>query len=128
MSEELAASQAFDDPTLGVQGALSPLSQSVGQQLHSAREAKDMAVAEVAKALKLSQRQVEALESDDWPSLPCKTIIRGFVRNYARLLGLNPTPLMSLLDRIELPQAPELEMVAGTPVNMSSGHQVDRRD
>lgn len=105
-----------------------PAPLSVGQQLNAARVAKGLAVAEVAKLLKLSPRQVEALEADDWPSLPCKTIIRGFVRNYARLLNLNPDPLMVSLDEIQLPQAPELEMRTGPPVNISSGNQVDRRD
>jgi len=128
MSDEVALSSAFDDQAPGGLGESKAVSQSVGQQLRSAREAKGMAVAEVAKALKLSPRQVEALEADDWPSLPCKTIIRGFVRNDARLLNLNPDLLMSSLDGIEMPHASELEIISGTPVKLSSENNVDRRD
>lgn len=128
MSDEVALSSVFDDQAPGGLGESNAVSQSVGQQLCSAREAKGMAVAEVARALKLSPRQVEALEADDWSSLPCKTIIRGFVRNYARLLNLNPDLLMSSLDGIEMPHAPELEIISGTPVKLSAENTVDRRD
>ena len=101
---------------------------SVGQQLRSARLAKGLTADDVAKALKRSLRQVEALEVDDWPSLPCNTIIRGFVRNYARLLGLDARLLMAALDQLTMPQGPELEMSVGTPVNIPAEGKVDRRD
>ena len=101
---------------------------SVGQQLQTARLAKGLSADEVAKALKLSPRQVVAMEDDDWSSLPCNTIIRGFVRNYARLLGLNADSLMGQLDPLTLPQGPELEMTVGTPVSMPAEGRVDRRD
>ena len=35
-----------------------------------------------------SARQVQALEADDYAMLPGRTFVRGFLRNYARLLGL----------------------------------------
>ena len=101
---------------------------SVGQQLRTARQAKGLAADEVAKALKLSLRQVVALEADDWASLPCNTIIRGFVRNYARLLGINANLLMAALDQLAMPQGPELEMSVGTPVSLPQEGKVDRRD
>jgi cytoskeleton protein RodZ len=101
---------------------------SVGQQLQKARLAKGLTADEVAKALKLSPRQVVAMEDDNWSSLPCNTIIRGFVRNYARLLGLNADSLMGQLDTLTLPQGPELEVTVGTPVSMPAEGRVDRRD
>ncbi|MBS1198026.1 MAG: hypothetical protein H6R18_1811 [Proteobacteria bacterium] len=72
--------------------------QTVGRQLQLAREAKKMSVAEVAELLKLGTSQVEALESDHWQVLPGSTFVRGFVRNYARLFGLDSAPLMKQLD------------------------------
>ena len=126
MSEEIAFPEEIVPPD--ELGTPSQLLLSVGQQLRAARDARGLAVTEVAKVLKLSPRQVEALEADDWPSLPCKTIIRGFVRNYARLLNLDSGPLMRSLDEISMPPAPELEMLTGTPVSIAPGNQVDRRD
>ncbi len=100
----------------------------VGMHLKHAREAKKMSVVDVGRMLKLSARQVEALEADDWSSLPCTTIIRGFVRNYARLVEIDPQPLMLALDRTSLPEAPQLELPSGTPVRMDEEKRVDRRD
>lgn len=112
------------------QSATSPATalQSVGQQLQTARLARGLTAIDVAKALKLSLRQVDALEADDWASLPCNTIIRGFVRNYARLLGLDSDLLMAELDRLTMPQGAELEMSVGTPVSLPAEGKVDRRD
>ena len=73
---------------------------SVGEQLSAARQTRGMAVVDVAQTLKLGVRQVEALEAGDWQALPGQTFIRGFVRNYARLLGLDTAPLMVQLDEV----------------------------
>lgn len=81
---------------------------SVGSQLKAAREAKQMSVGDIAMALKLGARQVDALENGDWHSLPGQTFIRGFVRNYARLLQVDPAPLMGQLDSVL--EAPQLRL------------------
>ena len=72
----------------------------VGEQLRVAREARGLEVADIAQTLKLGPRQVEALERGDWKSLPGNTFIRGFVRNYARLIQIDPAPLMAQLDEV----------------------------
>lgn len=68
--------------------------ESVGQTLRIAREAQKLSVGDVALRLRLMQRQIEAIESDDFDSLGQPVFARGFVRNYARLLGLAPEPLL----------------------------------
>ncbi len=105
-----------------------PAPLSVGQQLCAARLAKGLAIHAVAPALKLSPHQVEALEADDWARLPCKTIIRGFVRNYARLLGLDANELMAALEAGKMPAGPELTMSPGTNVQVPHDGGVERRD
>lgn len=99
-----------------LQGATveTPASEHVGQRLRVARETRNMSVAEVAQMLKLGPRQVEALESEDWRALPGNTMIRGFVRNYARVLNLDPEPLMQGLDAAHLQRTLQLDMSAGT--------------
>ncbi|SDI70555.1 RodZ domain-containing protein [Propionivibrio dicarboxylicus] len=101
---------------------------SVGQRLRTAREARGMTVVDVAGRLKLSQHQVEDLESDDWNRLKCTTITRGFVRNYARLVELNAAELMAALDRIAKPQSKELSVPTSINVKVPSEHGVERRD
>ncbi len=70
----------------------------VGARLRLAREMRSLSVSDVALTLKLGPRQVEALENGDWQGLPGQTFIRGFVRNYARMLQIDPAPLMEQLD------------------------------
>ena len=56
----------------------------LAEMLRVAREARGESVHEVAFAIKLSPRQVEALEKDDFAALPGMAFVRGFARNYAR--------------------------------------------
>lgn len=137
MSREIAPSGAMNDGT--GDGSMAtvieevaevknpPSDLSVGKQLANAREAHGLSVADVAKSLKISSHQVVALEADDWLNLPT-TIIRGFIRNYARVLDIDPAPLMSALARLEMPKKPELEMPKGTPVSITQEDKADRRD
>lgn len=67
----------------------------VGQALRQAREAQGLGVEDVAARLRLMRRQIEAMEADDFDSLGQPVFARGFVRNYARLLGLVPEPLLA---------------------------------
>jgi len=71
---------------------------SVGALLRSERESAGMSLNEVADRLKLSLRQLEAIERDDFTALPGPTFVRGFVRNYARFLEIDPAPLMAALE------------------------------
>lgn len=73
---------------------------AVGELLAAARQAHGLEIADVAQTLKLGARQVEALERGDWQALPGQTFIRGFVRNYARLLGMDAAALMAMLDEV----------------------------
>lgn len=66
--------------------------------LRDAREAQSIPVEDVAQRLRLMQRQVKAMEEDDFGSLGQPVFARGFVRNYARLLGLAPESLLSRMD------------------------------
>ena len=70
---------------------------SAGTILMQAREAAGLTIDDVALQLKLAPRQVVAIERDDFPALPGRTFIRGFVRNYARLLKLDTDAVLAAL-------------------------------
>ena len=95
-----------------------PVLPTVGEQLRVAREAKGVTLAEVAQTLKLGVRQLEAVEAGNWQALPGATFIRGFVRNYARLLGVDPLPLMEQLDSLLEVKRPELALPEGMQTTM----------
>ncbi len=71
---------------------------SAGALLAQARDRMGLSVGEVANHLKLSIRQVEALEADAFERLPSPMFIRGFARSYARLVQVDPGPVMQALD------------------------------
>lgn len=65
-----------------------------GRRLSEARQAQNLATADVARQLKLSVWQVEALEAGRYQQLPGPIFVRGFIRNYARLLKLDAEELL----------------------------------
>lgn len=79
-----------------------------GDALRAAREMRGLSVGDVAQALKLAPRQVEAIETNAFAELRGATFARGFVRNYARFLGLDPQPLLQAIDQQLAPQQVEL--------------------
>ena len=94
---------------------------SAGASLAAAREEMNLSVADVARHLKLSPAQVEALEEGAYERLPGRVFVRGFLRNYAKLLGVDPLPLLRRIEHempqpkvvAESPQAPEAVMPTG---------------
>jgi len=77
-----------------------------GAQLAAQREAMGMSVEQIADQLKLAPRQVVALEAGDYASLPNMAVVRGFVRAYAKVVKLDPTPLVAMIEVIS-PTSPE---------------------
>ncbi|GGP19522.1 RodZ domain-containing protein [Silvimonas iriomotensis] len=71
-----------------------------GARLKAQREALGLSLDHVAAQLKLSSRQIESIESDHFDQLPGNTFARGFVRNYAKLLQLDPAPLLAQLESL----------------------------
>lgn len=61
----------------------------IGERLRAAREARGLDVAQVAAKLKMPSHVVEALEREDWSVLGAAVFVRGQLRSYAKLLGLD---------------------------------------
>jgi len=70
---------------------------TLGQTLSAERERQGLSRADAAQRLHMSAWQVEALETGDFKRLPKGTFLRGFVRNYAKVLGLAPESVIPLL-------------------------------
>src|SRR5262249_41619272 len=65
-----------------------------------------LSIDEVAARLRLHPKQVQAIESETLPALPAP-FLRGFVRNYAKELRLDPGPLVAELNARLGPQPGE---------------------
>jgi len=103
-------------------GALAPDHATPGRTLAAARTERGLSVSEVAQRLKFSMRHIEALEADRYDALPGGPYVRGMVRTYAKLLGVEPAPLLEAL-----PQPADSGEVAMQPRDMSVPFPQDPR-
>jgi len=72
------------------------MAETIGQQLKQAREAKDLTIQQVVQATHIRAHQIEAIESDDFESMPSPIQARAFLRLYTEFLGLS---LDEIIDR-----------------------------
>jgi cytoskeleton protein RodZ len=78
---------------------------AAGAALLKERRRQGLSLGDISRQLKLSVRQVEALERDDYSAYKGPVFIHGFIRNYAKLLGLDPEPLIRATDLMLNPPA-----------------------
>jgi cytoskeleton protein RodZ len=83
-----------------------------GRVLANARAARGMTVTEVALRLKFAPRQIEALEADRYEALAGPAFVRGMLRGYAKLVGVDAEPLIAALRERFAPPGP----LASTPL------------
>lgn len=76
-----------DPPSEGRTGTGS--APSLGEQLRRAREARSISLREIAEQTRISMRFLEAIEADDYRSLPGGIFNRSFIKSYARHIGFD---------------------------------------
>ena len=86
---------------------------SMGRELRRAREARGDSIQDVADAIKLNPRQVIALEQERFDELPGRAFARGFLRNYARHIGLDVDRMMARFDEAGGSGSRELDELVG---------------
>jgi cytoskeleton protein RodZ len=64
------------------------MSQSIGEKLRLAREARGIALREISEQTRISIRYLEAIEADDYKRLPGGIFNRSFIRAYAKFVGV----------------------------------------
>jgi cytoskeleton protein RodZ len=73
------------------------MTQTIGEQLKQARLDKKLTIKNASQATALRAQFLEALEADDFESLPSPVQARGFLRIYAEYLGLDANPLLVIM-------------------------------
>ncbi|MFN5028704.1 MAG: helix-turn-helix domain-containing protein [Burkholderiales bacterium] len=91
--------------------------QSVGELLGAGRVLAGLSIAEVANRLRMSIKQVDALERGQYELLPSGTFLRGFVRNYAKAVGVDIETALRVLERTHT----DAHALSATPVLAPAG-------
>src|ERR1051325_4930646 len=86
---------------------------SIGETLRRERIRRSLDLDQISRELKISPRFLDAIEDDRCDKLPGGVFAKSFVRQYARLLGLDEEELAGEVQRIMEPPAPPAE--ADTP-------------
>lgn len=83
-----------------------PSGKELGPLLKAKREEMGLAYGQISAQIKVSQRYLEALENEAWDRLPSPAFVKGFIRSYARVLGLSEDALVALYQEIAPPPQP----------------------
>ena len=70
--------------------------ETLGGWFQQARERQGFSLEQIASKTRIPQRHLQALEEEDFASLPAKVFTKGFVRSYARALGLDEDEALQL--------------------------------
>ena len=81
----------------GEQGSLGRT--EIGAFLRDGREKKGLSFAQVSEITKLRPYVLEALENEDWDRIPSPAFVSGFIRSYARALGLEEGKAITLYQK-----------------------------
>lgn len=96
-----------------------------GKQLRQARQLRKLTIDDIAMRLHLDPATIRYLEEEDYGKLPEPAFIRGYLRAYARSLGIDPEPILRDFRDYGL-TPPSLIRDIANPPQIGSGHIVVR--
>ena len=113
---------ARTDPAKAAPGTVAPPSPPPGELLRQARERKQLSIGEVAAELHLNARTIGDLESGHSPDLPF-VYMQGYLRSYARLVGVNEGALADGIGRRGAPRQEEVRRLSAGRKYRKLGHE-----
>src|SRR5262245_21718451 len=87
-----------------------------GSCLRRAREDRALTIGDVSASTKVPRSAIEQLEAGSLSSLPAHVFVRGFIRSYAKAVGINDTKPLSLFDRAVNTKNEAARVEAASPV------------
>lgn len=82
---------------------------TVGEILRQTREEQGLSIKTVVDHTYIQAKFIIALECNDYTVFPAEAYTRGFLRNYAEMLGLNPAELLELFKRTKDTVVPDYD-------------------
>lgn len=84
----------------------------IGEILRAERERKGLSLVDIEEETKIRAKYLQALEDENYDEIPGEAYCMGFLRNYARFLGIDPDPLLyqyrSQVKKADLSPLPEI--------------------
>jgi cytoskeleton protein RodZ len=88
---------------------------SLGERFRAAREQRGLTLSDVAEHVRIRSVYLAAIEEENWKAIGAPVYIRGFLRTYARFLGLDPEEAVSQFNSSEgAPAAPTVASQAAS--------------
>jgi cytoskeletal protein RodZ len=97
--------------------------ESFGEWLKRQREMRDISLREVSDTTKINLRYLEALEDNRFSALPAPVFARGFLREYARYVGLDPDEVLNYYDAAQQDQGEPESPTGPRPHRLRSSTQ-----
>jgi cytoskeleton protein RodZ len=94
---------------------------ALGERFRAAREARGLTLSDVAEQIRIRSVYLAAIEDENWSAIGAPVYVRGFLRTYARFLGLDPEEAVEVFNG-ESSQAPAHHHAPATP---ASSYRVD---
>jgi transcriptional regulator with XRE-family HTH domain len=69
--------------------------QALGERFRAAREARGLSLSDVSEQIRIRSVYLAAIEEESWSAIGAPVYIRGFLRTYARFLGLDPEEVVA---------------------------------
>ncbi|MBI5478478.1 MAG: helix-turn-helix domain-containing protein [Deltaproteobacteria bacterium] len=74
------------------------MDENFGEHLRREREVRNIALQDVSRTTKIPLRSLEKLEAGEYEALPGEVFVRGFIKSYARCVGLDDESALLLYD------------------------------
>jgi cytoskeleton protein RodZ len=87
----------------------------LGERFRAAREARGLTLSEVAEHIRIRSVYLAAIEDENWSAVGAPVYIRGFLRTYARFLGLDPEEVVGVFNSEASAATPAAPSSSGTP-------------
>jgi cytoskeleton protein RodZ len=74
---------------------------ALGERIRAAREARGLSLSDVAEQIRIRSLYLAAIEDENWSTIGAPVYVRGFLRTYARYLGLDPEEAVAAFNRTQ---------------------------
>lgn len=72
----------------------------IGEILKQTREAQGITLNQIGEATKISTKYLRAIENGEYDAIPGEVYLKGFIRNYANILGLDGEQMVAKFNEL----------------------------